>query len=396
MRAGLMASIAPRWVSGAWWTLSIDPHRTLLNFLKLLAYVAAFVLASWAFSPRQGKSSIVNGLVVLGSFEALYGLYQYLGHHQKIFGYTKVAYTTDATGTYINRNHFAGLLELIIPLTVAAGFYQIQLWRRERWRATRRSEENHVAAYRGLFLLFLVIIMGVAAICSHSRMGIFGMFVSLIFILLLSQARSGTRVWKAASLLIIFGILAYGIWVGLGPALHRFENLGKRGYLEQEGRLHIWEGAKRLIQNYPLTGTGLGTFGEAYRHYQHYLTYAYVTHAHSDIIEFTCNIGILGAILLFGSILWLWGQSIRAFFGEMGEYRRAITLGCIGSTLALLIHSTADFNLQIPANALIWAMILGMNYKAVHLRKEEGRVPVALAGKPPSPEGVEHGAIRLT
>ncbi len=392
LRVHLMASLEPQWVAGHWLTLSIDPHRTLLYFMKLLAYVGAFVLAAWAFDPRRGKSSVVTGFVVLGTFEAFYGLYQYLGHHQKIFGYTKVAYTTDATGTYINRNHFAGLLELIIPLTVAVGFYQFQVWRRERWRAA--SGENNVAAYRGFFYLFLAIVMAVAAICSHSRMGIFGVLVSLIFIFLLSQARSGMRVWRAASLLVIFGILAYGVWVGLGPALQRFENLGKAGYLEHEGRLHIWEGAKKLIRDYPLTGTGLGTFGQAYRHYQRHLTYAYVTHAHSDVVEFACDIGLLGDLLLFGSILWLWVVSVRAFLGEMGAYRRAITLGCIGSTLALLIHSTADFNLQIPANALIWATILGLNYKAVCLRKQERPVPAASSVSPAPPESMAHGTIR--
>lgn len=381
LRARAMAALAPQWVSGSWWTLSIDPHRTLLYFMRLLAYAGAFALAAWAFNPRQGKSPLVNGLILLGSFEALYGLFQYLTRQQKIFGYTKIYYTTDATGTYINRNHFAGLLELTVPMVIAVAFYQFQIWRRERWPRRHLSEESHVAAYRGFFYLFLAILLGVAAICSHSRMGIFGMLVSLLFILLLSQARSGLGAWKTASLLVVFGLLAYGSWVGLGPALRRFENLGKAGYLESEGRLHIWKGAEHLVRDYPLAGSGLGTFGEAYRHYQRHLTYAYVSHAHSDLVEFTSDIGLFGALLLFGGILWLWVKSLRAFWGEMGLYRRAITLGCIGSTMALLIHSATDFNLQIPANALIWATILGINYKVVCLRKQEVPVP---AGERPA------------
>jgi putative inorganic carbon (HCO3(-)) transporter len=392
VREHLMASVNPQWVSGSLWTLSIDPHRTLLYLMRLLAYAGAFALAAWAFNPRKGKSPLVNGLILLGTFEALYGLYQYLTNHQKIFGYTKVAYATDATGTYINRNHFAGLLELIVPLVIAVGFYQFQVWQRERWQIQHSSSEANVAAYRGFFYIFLAILMGLAAICSHSRMGIFGLLTSLIFIFLLGQARSGLGIWKAVSLLVVFGILAYGSWLGLGPALRRFENIGKPGYLENEGRLQIWEDSKDLIHDYPVTGTGLGTFGEAFRHYQRHLTYAFVSHAHGDYIEFTCDIGLLGALLLFGSIFWLWLKSIRAFWGEMSPYRHAIILGCIGSTMAILIHSTTDFNLQIPANALILATILGINYKAVCLRKQERAAPAEAA----PPEGLSHGAIRLS
>ena len=109
-----------------WATLNLYPHDTLLGFFKLLAYLAAFVLAAYAFEAREGKNVFTPGLIVLGSLEAAYGMVQYLTGYQKIFGFTKQFYTDDATGTYINHNHFAGFLELVIPFAVMMVFYNLQ------------------------------------------------------------------------------------------------------------------------------------------------------------------------------------------------------------------------------------------------------------------------------
>ena len=107
----------------AWTTLSIYPHDTVLAGIKLLAYLCAFVLAAYLFDSHHGRSRLVGGLIFIGSFEAAYGIVQYLTGWHKIFTYAKQYDLHEATGTYINRNHFAGLLELTAPFVVAWIFY---------------------------------------------------------------------------------------------------------------------------------------------------------------------------------------------------------------------------------------------------------------------------------
>ena len=129
----------------------------------------------------------------------------------------------------------------------------------------------------------------------------------------------------------------------------------------------------RLIRDFPLFGSGLGTFEIVYRQYQTTLVENVVEHAHNDYLEFAANSGFIGTAVLFMPIFYLLERMIVAFLKDRHGYRRSVTLGCIGGTLAILLHSLADFNLQIPANALVFAVILGIGYRVAILdpRHEE-------------------------
>ena len=355
----------------SWMTLSINSHGTTLVLLKFLAYLGAFTLAACLFDSRRKKSLLIHALVFLGCFQAAYGIVQYLTGWQKIFTYEKIYYLNEATGTYINRNHFAGLLELTLPFVAALAFYAYQSWEEERGRRSGRRDQGRPASlgFRALFYLFLAVVMVVALIFSRSRMGILAMLFGLICMALLAQVRLRQTRWMVivASFLIVVG--SYGVWIGLGPVLARFEQMGDPTYLEMEGRLSMWRGTVELIRDYPIAGTGLGTFDLAFRRYQTANLDKYVDHAHNDYLQFAAETGLLGFVLLFVPILYLLGRMVSSFLTDTRRYRRAVTLGCIGSTLALLAHSFADFNLQIPANALIFAIVLGIGYKAAILER---------------------------
>jgi hypothetical protein len=79
-------------------------------------------------------------------------------------------------------------------------------------------------------------------------------------------------------------------------------------------------------------------------------------------------------------ILYLFFKMTISFLTDPRRYRPAVTLGCIGSTLGMLIHSATDFNLQIPANALIFAVVLGIGYKAACVERGEEKPVGTLSG----------------
>lgn len=349
----------------AWTALSISSHDTVLDLMKFLAYVGAFLLAAYLFDSRKRRSIVVHGLILLGCFEAIYGIVQYLTGWQQIFIYKKTFDLEEATGTYINRNHFAGVLELTLPFVLAAGFYSFQIWSEYRQSGPnpRADAERSMAGFRAIFYLFLTAIVIVAIIFSRSRSGILASAFSIVFIVLLGQVKTKRKIWTVGFLLLLATIVGYGLWIGLDPVLSRFENVRESGYLQLEGRVAIWKDAMRVVRDHPLVGTGLGTFGVAFRQYQTGLVNSFTDHAHNDYLEFASDTGLLGAALLFLPILYLFVKMISRFLDDPRRYRRSVTLACIGSTLALIIHSISDFNLQIPANALIFAVILGIGYK---------------------------------
>ena len=368
-----------------WTTISIYPHATVLTGMRFLAYLSAFLLAAHVFDSRKGKSTLLRVLIVLGCFEAAYGIVQYTTGWQKIFTYIKKYDVEEATGTYINRNHFAGLLEMVLPLVLASIFYSFQAWssRRHITHTGRYSTGRSPAGYQALFYLFLLVLMVVGVIFSRSRMGILVTMFSIVFLAVLAQLKLRRRVWMLGSFLFLVCVLGYGLWIGLNPVLARFDAVRDPGYLQMEGRVAIWKDAIRLIRDYPLTGTGLGTFGIAFRRYQTALVSSLVDHTHNDFLEVASETGLVGVLLLFLPILYLLGKMVISFLSDARGYRRAVTLGCIGSTVGLLLHGITDFNLQIPANALIFSVILGTGYKAAcgERREENTSAPRSSDGR---------------
>lgn len=358
-----------------WTPLSIYPHDTQAALLEFAAYLVLFVMAAWLHDSTSHRNAVLNVLIGLACFEAAYGMIQYLTGWQKIFGYTKVVDLSEATGTYINRDHFAGFLEMVIPFVFAMAFYQFQAWLAEgsRQAAWPRPAGTSGAGARTILFLFLLAILVLAEIFSRSRGGILVVAFSLIFVALLTQARARHKLWAIALLLIFMCVLAYGLWIGLGPVLSRFEMMREAGYVQLEARASIWPDALRLCRDYPLFGTGLGTFGVAFKPYQTRFVSFFVDHAHNDFLEAVAETGWVGAGLLFIPIVALLVRMVSSFLDDPRSYRRAVTLGCIGSTLAILVHSLIDFNLHIPANALIFAFVLGIGYKASSVERREER-----------------------
>lgn len=377
---GLVDAVSParrltsKWLAvldpkSAWTTFSIYPHLTHLAFIKLLAYLGVFILAAHLFDSSRRKSIMVVVLIWLGCFEAGYGIIQHLLNWNKIFTVTNPYDLWVATGTYINRNHFAGLIELTLPFTFASAFYAFQNWSdwRQGFVAHRTNGKENSAGFQVIFYLFLMSIMILALIFSWSRGGILSVLATLVVLSLLTAFKVKRKTWGIGVLGFAIVAIVLTLWLGLGPVLTRFQHLGQSNYLQTSDRGKIWHDTVHLIGKNPVLGTGLGTYGEAFRPHQTHLVNMYIDHAHNDYLEFASETGLVGAALLFIPIFYLLIRMVTAFLADRRRYRRMIILGCLGAILALLIHSTTDFNLQITANAMLFSMILGIGYKAACL-----------------------------
>ncbi|MGB7844660.1 MAG: O-antigen ligase family protein, partial [Candidatus Acidiferrum sp.] len=326
-------------------------------------YLTAFYLTLALCRDRDAKKRLVYALVTLGAFEAGYGLVQYLTGWQQIFMYAKKHYLEDATGTYINRNHFAGFLEMVLPFTLALALRWVTLLFKKSFGGTgalRRigsSTEMMVV----VFWVFLTILIFAALVFSRSRMGILSALVSLVAMLTLagtSTLRARTRAAIAAVILV--GALGVVAWIGSEPVISRFGTLGQEYNLSGGNRMAIWRDTLGLIRQHAVLGTGLGSYSVVYPSVQTTFLSLLVEHAHCDYLEVVSELGVPGGILVFGSIFCVLGRTVRQYRKAEEQIDKTILLGCIGSMVAILVHSVADFNLYIPANTLVFAVILGM------------------------------------
>jgi O-antigen ligase len=361
--------------------ISSDPYSTRTQFLILVACFVAFFLAQIVSRDRSRKRRLIVSLVALGTFEAFYGLVQYLSGWQKIFTYVKKFDLEEATGTYINRNHFAGLLEMILPFCLALLFYEYVKLRRDHPQPVvgLKTLAIRPGVQRVILWLAVAVILFAALIFSRSRMGILAASISLLVVFGLagiSQFRE-----KAASLLVVtFMVLCVGLalWIGPGPIVGRFQNVGDEYALGDQSRLSIWRDTIPLIEHRPLLGNGLGAFPVVYTAGQTAFLGKFVNHAHNDYLELAADLGLPAAIILFVSICLILAHSIRSFLSGEGDFERIVALGCAGSIVAILLHSLADFNLYIPANALLFSLILGLAVSAPLPKAQLGRHELGL------------------
>lgn len=317
------------------------------------------------------KRAEIFTLVLLASavFQSFYGLVELFGGTQKIFGFQRTYDLGRATGTYINHDHFSGFLEMLFPLALGfllakADFFKLKkgLSLREKlvWFGQERPQKT-------LLLGLLAVIIGLGIVFSHSRTGLIIFFITLFLIssalAITKRERSGIKIAREIAIAVIFA----AVIIGIGPLI---EDLGSRN-LMKDARWMYFGNTLKYVHDFPVLGTGLGTFAEIYPMYETKYNPGLVDHAENDYLEVLAESGIIGggALILFafGGVGWISSKWIK----RRDPFVRGIVLGALAGVVALLIHSFFDFNLRIPANAAYFVALFAFAARAVDIKNEE-------------------------
>lgn len=317
--------------------LSVYPYLTKLVLLEWGAYVILLFLAVESFRTTAQVRRFVWFLVIFGFAVSLFGIVQYFTYHGKLY-WTIPLKAGSPFGPYVNRDDFAGFVELVAPLGLAFLFF----------RAVRRE---HLT----LLVLFTLVPIG-AVILSASRGGIFGLFFELILLAFLSRARriGRNQLLGVAGLALVAG--AFIVWLGVGHAIQRFEKLAP-GEISRNLRVSIYHDTWRIFVHHPWTGTGLGTLVAVYPRYASFYDGLVLEHAHNDYLELLADTGVVGGLCGLGFIVLLFWIGLQNLRSAADRSRRAIVAGSLAACAGLLLHSLVDFNLHIPANALLFLLL---------------------------------------
>ena len=356
-RGGLL-QVAPQWHP-----LSINPSRTVLGLSFLIAF-GLFLGGLHRLFDQIGVRRVVVGLVCLGGLLALLGIVQkaQLGDDayggMRIYGFWKPENRLATPfGPFVNKNHFAGWMVMTLPLTLAYFTTLLE-------RATRRSKTGwrdwvvwSSTPDGGALLLvgFAVIVMGLSLMMTNSRSGI-GAFAAAVGVMSIVALRSlpsrKARLIGAGSLLAVF--LASLAWAGSEVALRRVSDVPEAVEL----RLDAWRDGVGIVRDFPITGTGLNTYGTATLFYSSSVSDRWFREAHNDYLQILAEGGLLlglPALLLVGAFVMV----IRGRFREdrSQHHRSWLRIGAVVGLGAIGLQSLVEFSLQMPGNAVLFVVL---------------------------------------
>jgi len=367
----MQQDFSPRFAELKSLSLSLIPSRTLREALQLLAYVLIGFLVVKVITHRAQIKRMMTVIVCLGIFEAFYGLFELYQKNPHILFQKKVHFLDSATGTFVNRNHFSGYLELVIPLAISLIISRIDLFtmHRKKWK-------DRIAALTGkgtsvnILLTIGFVVMSLALLLSNSRSG--GVLLIMTFLIFFEMTVfyfgkvRYRRAWIKNFLIVTFLIITViALYTGIESMIGRFS----LDNLLQEGRPRYWSTVMRIIKDFPLFGAGLGTFGLTYEAYETLGSEWTLVHAHNDYLEYMSELGILGFALLAAGILYILADAFLTWSKRRNPDIKSLAMGGLVSVFIILVHSLTDFNLHIPANVLLFAVILSLSWSTVYYRK---------------------------
>jgi O-antigen ligase len=372
---------------GGFHTASLYPDATRREVLKLLAYAAVFFVVAGHFRTRARIMLLARTILFMGGFLAAVAIAQRLTWNGRILWFYPVEEAlrsgSGIWGPYVNRNHFAGYLAMALPIGLGLLVHALPDALSQRgipWsrRFGRFLASGSLAPCAGVFLL--VLLMSACLLATLSRGGIAACAVSWLFFAWVAHRRRSLRgkvfqLGLAAAAIV--AVVALPSWDRIAP---RFQDSEQT---KPVSRLHLLEDAVGIARDFPLLGTGLGTFDQSYRRYQTRNPRLRFDHAHNDYAELATETGAVGFLLAGGSAAIFVLALVRGWRQRHGQLATCVGAGGMASCLALAVHSGVDFNLHIPANALLFAVIAGLTHAAIFSPSGSAlETPAAAAPRP--------------
>jgi O-antigen ligase len=313
-------------------------YDTRMDLDLLVAYAILLFLASQAFRNSNEWRSFIWFLMIFGFLVAVFGILQQLTFNGKLYWFREMRYGGIPFGPYVNRNHFAGFIELVLPISLVPLI--LGKVRKERWLLV------------GIFALLPI----GALFLSASRGGVvsFGVEIGVLVLMMLLRRAGGEHVLIGGIVLLL--ALLFVSWLGVKQVLDRFSSLQSLEVTNSK-RATMRHDTWRIFLDHPWTGTGLGTLQTVFPAYETNYDGKIVNHTHNDYLEGLAETGIAGGICAACFLGALFFVSLRRLLQRDKAFAAALHLSGLVACSGFLVHSLVDFNLHIPSNALLFLLL---------------------------------------
>jgi O-antigen ligase len=342
-------------------TVSTDPFQSGLFSVLSTIYFLVFGMSVLMLRDARRIEKLAVTLVISGLIQAIIATLLFATGASYSLFFAEFTHSR-ALGTFVYSNNLAAYL--MLTLSVGIGLMLSHIGRGD-WPAKSGWRDWVVMSLRFLLspkmrLRLMLVVMVIALVLTRSRMGNVAFFAAmlvtgLIGIVLYRKSAPGTTALITS--LVIIDLLVIGGWVGVDKVVERVKEtsvLQAHALSEEtvEKRVEPAKYALGLISDFPLLGSGAGSFYQAFARYRPPEVNEYFDHAHNDYIEITCDTGLMGISLIGLFVLGTVYVSLNTLRANVLPLARGMSFGVLMACIGLMLHSSVDFHLQIPAIAL--------------------------------------------
>ncbi len=337
--------------------ISLDPSSTWYSWLALLPPVAIF-LAMLTFT-RENCKLIALIFILLAALQAILGLIQYAQGPSSIL---RLGWSSghSAIGTYANRDHLAGMLEMALPVSIAFMISGLHLKLNSKLESSRNQflAVKPYTFFKGLLLVLILL----GLIFTQSRTGFaLSLVLTLLTIVIFSILLVRSTIKSTMTIALTVGV-GLALYIGLVPVLDRFTTDPMK-----DARWPIFNSTWQAIQEFFPIGSGVGSYASVFPRFQNSeIATVFISHAHNDYLEWLMEAGIFAVLLL----LWFFIAYIARWISilKLTNLQRyhLIQVGAGIAVFGIMIHSFVDFNLHIPANQIYFALLAGLFFNKIN------------------------------
>jgi len=351
-------------------SISINKKATFYELCRFSTCVMFYILTVWIFAENEFMNKAVRLIIFLAAAIAILAILQYFLSNNRIYWFRTVPENATPFGPWVYHNHFAGFMEMIFPAALCLFLYYRPGIRKKVFRTTLLEIFNHESINSHILFGFSAVLIGASVFVSYSRGGIISMCLSVIILafMLFVRGRKGRKESGILFAVIIVTILFSVGWFGWEVIFERFSKIRNAdGYIDLN-RFFVWEDTLSIIKDYPVFGTGFGTFVHIYPGYRTAPTQLIFKHAHNDYLELATDGGIVAIALVAWFVAALLIKTFRTCKKRRERYSIYLFYGILAGLIALAIHSISDFNLHNGANSIYASLMLGLLVSSSHTR----------------------------
>lgn len=347
-------------------SLSVDPGSTLVEFLKAASYVSLFFLVTVLVNTPDRLRTFVAVLVYVGVGEVLLGIFSAMTGYSFIPALLQDGHWTVLRGTFVNRNHFAAHLAMVIPLGLGLMLAGRRRSAPDDGIASRAYRfMQFVLDKRGILLACIVILIA-GLVLSQSRAGNGALLIALLTTIAYAAACGRLRISPSTALLMAIGLATTAVLFVGGT------NLAKRMDITEwskDERILQWQESAKIVADYPMFGAGTGTYQNIFPLYRSVpLRPLLYDHAHNDYLELVSEQGLVGLVLLGVALAGVLYKVAARYRNRHDSLMRGVLFGSLTGIVAALIHATVEFNFHVPANAAYFYALLGIGMAAAGMK----------------------------